>query len=740
MNPCAWSVLALMFLLSEAAAALPAGNISLASTSMARVVPVTVAPPGTNIHWVRLSQDPDFNRSNAVRITVAHLHTNLDYADLHITYPNGVPGGRGRAAGLPNFTNHVRVLVVPVHLSDGAELPTYATNGWFRRLMFNETNGPDARKTLNSVRRYFEQNSYGRIQITGDVYPHWVSVRSAREYTSPPSYWNIPTQYVEDTVQAIETESPGFFDNGRYDFIITLHPGELIATYNSHYEQGGGTFGDGPGHHLGYLNMDLPIEPASRFHDPITNEINAVGASNLVRTAFRPFTILGVWLAGDTNHAGTNYFTGGSFDSTRYDLTLGTSLPPGTPVRVDYTVRVIYSRTPGAAFFSDSDVSVWYGVFLHEFAHGLGTLVTFTDTFFIGDLHVYPDLMRQYGLMSGGNHNTLAEGAVSWNEPAYFDAYTRAALGIVQPYELRFGENETNLRLYAAAEFPYTDRTKIIKVPLRRDGVFGRERHATTDFAGEEYLLVELRKKRPVPGLHNFDRALPSEGVLIYHVMESEKQYSGASWANFVRVLDATPEPVGLAPILRFSPYAGEQASLDRTPAAFGFDSGRFEYIHSAPWQNVGNSNLTFRLEGYGSLTLYAQFRDYTYINESAIASATTFYAAPFPDQNTNDINDNWELQYFGSLTNANGAPHADPDRDGLSNWGEFRAATNPTNALSCLSVAVLPDGTVQVRVDSGVRVDIEHTRDLDTPRWVKSYSNIQPSRTRYYRAVIPEQ
>jgi len=46
---------------------------------------------------------------------------------------------------------------------------------------------------------------------------------------------------------------------------------------------------------------------------------------------------------------------------------------------------------------------------------------------------------------------------------------------------------------------------------------------------------------------------------------------------------------------------------------------------------------------------------------------------------------DEWKLAFFGSLTNALAADDADADGDGMANWQEYLAGTNPTNALSCL-------------------------------------------------------
>ena len=47
-------------------------------------------------------------------------------------------------------------------------------------------------------------------------------------------------------------------------------------------------------------------------------------------------------------------------------------------------------------------------------------------------------------------------------------------------------------------------------------------------------------------------------------------------------------------------------------------------------------------------------------------------------DANQDGMFDNWEMVYFGSLTNE---ATGDVDADGISNWGEFTAGLNPTNS-----------------------------------------------------------
>jgi hypothetical protein len=768
-----------------------ATGIEVPTTVTNRLISIRVLPP-TNAAWVKLSQDPEFRKSNGVVIELKAVQTNLQQATVSITYPNGKAGGRGAPAGLPVDSRDLRILLVPARLSDGGDIPPYATNGWFERMMFSESAGPDARNVPNSVRSYWSQNSYGRVRISGEVYPGWVTVRESAYYSNLP-ITQPPTALAQDVVNRIKQVDPGYFRQRSFDFLVLLLPGDFGAVYNSFYEQTS-FWSDTNGIFKGYLIMDLPVDWSSKYFGPVRGEAGrtiastvytkrrnngvegvwlgtdihrigtnyAVGSrgpafgggvinlnpplpnntpviidydigyfteTNLSRTTrtvdttYSIVSVNGVWLSTDTNRSGINYFNGGSFVNRDNHITLGADLPAAdAAVVVEYLTGVTERLWDwDAPFFSADHAQVWFGTFLHEMAHGIGRFASLGVARSIGDLYLGADYIWNYGLMSGGNHQIRSDADGAWNEPAHLDGYCKYELGFLLPYELRYGENESNLTLYASEEFPYTARTKLVKVPLQPPAFFGRHRAAGRDYFGEEYLLLELRRKGESPQIHNFDRGLPNEGLLIYHVIERSPVSIGATTYNMVQVIDATPpsqsdwlwsdsDSLTLA----------AQKSFEVTPVPFGPESGVMRYVSSEMWQEIGNSNLTFRIDGAGSQTIYAKFRDKG-TNESAVYSASTSYLpAAGADSNTNGIADAWELQYFGSLSTAADFPQQDADGDGMSNLSEFIAGTDPTHADSRLFFSV-PQKASILRFSSvpGRKYLLWYSDNLGRSRWL---------------------
>jgi hypothetical protein len=121
-------------------------------------------------------------------------------------------------------------------------------------------------------------------------------------------------------------------------------------------------------------------------------------------------------------------------------------------------------------------------------------------------------------------------------------------------------------------------------------------------------------------------------------------------------------------------------------------------------------------------------------------------------DSNANGIPDNWESDYFGSPTGAD--RDADSDGDGMSNWAEYIAGTNPTNAASYLKVqGITATGTALITFQavSNRTYTVEYTDSLSpaawtkltdvAPRnvdWIATVPDLNPVPDRYYRLTTP--
>ncbi|MFO7870202.1 MAG: Ig-like domain-containing protein [Kiritimatiellia bacterium] len=64
-------------------------------------------------------------------------------------------------------------------------------------------------------------------------------------------------------------------------------------------------------------------------------------------------------------------------------------------------------------------------------------------------------------------------------------------------------------------------------------------------------------------------------------------------------------------------------------------------------------------------------------------------------DTDGDGLPDDWETAYFGDATSAE--PDGHGDADGLTNWEEYRAGTDPTNTASCLQFSTIQQQTNQI-------------------------------------------
>jgi len=627
------SVSALLAVLSPKAAQAQECTVS-AQTDIFSTRDIQLDITCPNAPFFKLSESPDFNESpeTGVVVTIDNIDPLGEYADVSIKYPNGTAGGNAVPFSVTDTTREVRILAVLFNFSEGALTPpAYATPAWVEKLLFS--GGHDGRGLANSIKAHIEQNTYGTVTVTGEVYPKWVDVGSIETYRD----LNLPTtsdrKFAEKISQYLVENDPGFLTGKDFDFLIALTPGGLMATTLREYQ----LYSEWPdpyGLFKGWAMFDIPIDSGSQLYATVYDEQQVSRTSTMVVPRYNPYSVEGVWLTTDPGHTGVNYFTGGK---VRYDpanpnffahfIELGTPLPsPNTEVIITYYPRAYIRLDDEQMALAPPDTmpeTRTFALMMHELYHGMGWLLT-PGGQAIFDLYQTPqELIGPYGLMSDGTWNIYKIGEDRYYIPGNLSAYSRVKLDMVRPYTVQYGENEIGIRLYKAEEGDFTNtnsRIKVIKVPLHPVADIGYWQLVEYPdmgvvFGGEEYLLLEWRKTGELENsVYNFDVALPHEGLLIYRAMEGDPDSRhGDNYQNVVRIADATPA-FDAFPFDNWMAFWMEDFfSLEESPAPLGHASGVYSYVAGSAWNWKADETTIADFQfspGDGQKTIYAKFMD----------------------------------------------------------------------------------------------------------------------------------
>ena len=487
------------------------------------------------------------------------------------------------------------------------------------------------------------------MSLAGNVYPGVVHLDAVSVYRSCLGAQGM-FKAVADNLVATGYINPL---NNPYDVLIIYSAGGLATSsadfynFNSYWQYRG---------FEKVLQVDIPIDSTSGLYSQIQNEAAVVNADGVVVTKYNPGgATASVWLAADVNHTGANYFAsmawayqGGvpsvSNQLIRY-LKLNQPLSPGTAVVVTYQPHHYFKIDEATRIALPPDTLFgenlnWFGLISHEFMHLAGSLLTTSwsvaPNMGIGDLYDQPwELIREYDIMAGGGYtatyafNPYLNKTIRYDTPTHFGGYTKVQMGLLAPYTVGYGRNETSLRLYRSEEGDFLgsgNRIKVIAVPLGPPGdkigmqLVGYNNTPTKKYYGDDVLILEWRSKAPLAdGKANFDQPLPSEGLVIYRVLNGGPSpanagyYHGNQDQNNIAIQDATPPPPPYASLNDYTVV--RQSSIAATsPATFGPASGVYRYLASEvqSWKNAGDTaNLDIQLSaGAGTKTVYAKFMD----------------------------------------------------------------------------------------------------------------------------------
>ena len=148
-------------------------------------------------------------------------------------------------------------------------------------------------------------------------------------------------------------------------------------------------------------------------------------------------------------------------------------------------------------------------------------------------------------------------------------------------------------------------------------------------------------------------------------------------------------------PVLGF-PVSSNRLQLTSIPTVYG----RWQVDvdgHAASFVQAGLTNLTLSSQDRGRI--------------ERVDLQTSFIP---PDTDFNGLPDDWERQYFGR-TGVD--PFDDPDHDGMSNWEEYQAGTDPNNDQSLFKIVEirphLPGILMRWSSILGKKYSVERSGDL---------------------------
>lgn len=148
-------------------------------------------------------------------------------------------------------------------------------------------------------------------------------------------------------------------------------------------------------------------------------------------------------------------------------------------------------------------------------------------------------------------------------------------------------------------------------------------------------------------------------------------------------------------------------------------------YLGARDATTAGNGSITFT-NSFSALIPAARIITATATNPQGNTSSLSTGVTVQGTSTVNDgIPDAWRARYFGgggTTTNSQSCATCDPDHDGMNNFQEFVAGTNPTNVASALLLTESNTnqlgGITEFNSSSGVVYSLQYRNDFNVPGW----------------------
>jgi NHL repeat len=207
-----------------------------------------------------------------------------------------------------------------------------------------------------------------------------------------------------------------------------------------------------------------------------------------------------------------------------------------------------------------------------------------------------------------------------------------------------------------------------------------------------------------------------------------------------VLMLNLSVTPLDGSPVLTTAVQFTPNPQLGQPTMTSQADDGNY----GAAWLNTGIAGFTGNVTlgtltvtipaNANSLSSYAIHFDHASASPNGLASfpkQTTTGLITLSDRSTSSYNDgipdSWRLRYFGSVNNLLSVSNADADGDGMNNWQEYVAGTDPTDPDSCLYLTPLQNQNRSIYWPSvtGKQYVIQRSTTLFPANWFPISTNI---------------